>query len=202
MDLSSYYQSVFYQSRDSVSLTQQSVCDITSTQQNLYTLCENEYKQQGVCEDSYMQERCLFADGQVLNKYNQPNDSPPYISVSPPHHGRVPRIPPLAVLQQRRLAANARERKRANKINFAFNRLRKVLPGFEDREISKFEAIILAQDYIKQLVEILNNEEDKENTQVTALKWDKLEWNSYDKEDSKQGKAKMEDFEEKGSDED
>ena len=174
MDLSSYYQSVFYQSRDGVSFPQQSVCDITSTQQNLYTLCENKYKQQGVCTNSYMQERNLFDDDQVFKNYSPNPDSPPYISVSPPHHGRVPRIPPLAVLQQRRLAANARERKRANKINFAFNRLRKVLPGFEDREISKFEAIILAQDYIKQLVEILNKEEDKENTPVTALNTEKL----------------------------
>jgi hypothetical protein len=72
----------------------------------------------------------------------------------------------LAVLQQRRLAANARERKRANKINFAFNRLRKVLPGFEDREISKYEAIQLAQDYIKQLMEVLEtNGENKEDQQ-------------------------------------
>ena len=82
------------------------------------------------------------------------NTSPPD-SQRAPHQPKLPRIPPLAVLQQRRLAANARERKRANKINFAFSRLRRVLPGFQDREISKYEAIQLAQDYIKQLVEVL-----------------------------------------------
>ena len=71
---------------------------------------------------------------------------------------KLPKIPPIEILQQRRLAANARERKRANKINFAFNRLRKVLPGFSDREISKFEAIQLARDYIAQLSSML--EED------------------------------------------
>lgn len=74
---------------------------------------------------------------------------------------KLPKIPPIEILQQRRLAANARERKRANKINFAFNRLRKVLPGFTDREISKFEAIQLARDYIAQLSNML--EEDTNN---------------------------------------
>ena len=72
---------------------------------------------------------------------------------------RTPKIPPLEVLQQRRLAANARERKRANKINFAFNRLRRVLPGFSDREISKFEAIQLARNYIAQLTAVLQEDE-------------------------------------------
>ena len=72
---------------------------------------------------------------------------------------RPPKIPPIEVLQQRRLAANARERKRANKINFAFNRLRRVLPGFSDREISKFEAIQLARNYIAQLTAVLQEDE-------------------------------------------
>jgi atonal protein 1/7 len=76
----------------------------------------------------------------------------------------------LAVLQQRRLAANARERKITNKINFAFNMVRKVLPGFEDREISKYEAIQLAQDYIKQLVEVLETDgENKENHEDISI---------------------------------
>ena len=82
-------------------------------------------------------------------------------STSPGQHrtsssaSRLPKIPPLEVLQQRRLAANARERKRANKINFAFARLRRALPGFTEREISKFEAIQLARDYIAQLSQLL-----------------------------------------------
>ena len=174
MDLSSYYQSVFYQSMDSVSCTQHSVysvCDNTSTHHSVF---EKRYNQHSVSEYSDTQESYsdLFDDDQVFKRRSPPYDSPPYVSVSPPQPGRIPRIPPLAVLQQRRLAANARERKRANKINFAFNRLRKVLPGFQDREISKFEAIILAQDYIKQLVEILHNEEEKENSHT--LQADKL----------------------------
>ena len=69
--------------------------------------------------------------------------------------GRLPRIPPLAVLQKRRLAANARERKRMNKINSAFERLKKVLPGLENKELSKFESLQLAQDYILHLATVL-----------------------------------------------
>ena len=87
------------------------------------------------------------------------SDYPPSPSSSPSPPSRLPRIPPLHVLQKRRLAANARERKRADKINSAYGRLRQVLPGFHDREISKFEALQLAQDYIKHLARIL--EEDK-----------------------------------------
>ena len=85
---------------------------------------------------------------------------------------KLPKIPPIEVLQQRRLAANARERKRANKINFAFSRLRKVLPGFTDREISKFEAIQLARDYIAQLSTMLA--EDGAQACVTNVKQEKL----------------------------
>jgi hypothetical protein len=70
-------------------------------------------------------------------------------------HNRLPRIPPLAVLQKRRLAANARERKRMNKINTAFERLKRVLPGLENKELSKFESLQLAQDYILHLAQIL-----------------------------------------------
>ena len=89
--------------------------------------------------------------------------SPPGSATS--RKSKLPKIPPLEILQQRRLAANARERKRANKINFAFNRLRRVLPGFTDREISKFEAIQLARDYIHQLSSLL--ESDSASIQAT-----------------------------------
>ena len=116
-----------------------------------------------VCGEMYIQNspvyNCSSTDSYESDSFSaQFNTSPPD-SRTAPHQPKLPRIPPLAVLQQRRLAANARERKRANKINFAFNRLRKVLPGFQDREISKYEAIQLAQDYIKQLVEVLETDE-------------------------------------------
>ena len=143
MDLSSYYQSVFYQSKECVPCVY-SVCGEMYTQNSPVYNCPSTLSPES---DSY--ESDSFSP--------QFNTSPPY-SQTAPHQPKLPRIPPLAVLQQRRLAANARERKRANKINFAFSRLRKVLPGFEDREISKYEAIQLAQDYIKQLVEVLETD--------------------------------------------
>ena len=71
---------------------------------------------------------------------------------------RVPKIPPLAILQKRRLAANGRERKRMNSINGAFDRLRKVLPGVKDRDLSKFESLQMAQQYIIELMEILQQD--------------------------------------------
>ena len=70
--------------------------------------------------------------------------------------GRLPYIPALEILQKRRLAANARERKRMNKINGAFERLKGVLPGLEKSELSKFESLQLAQNYILHLAALLD----------------------------------------------
>lgn len=69
---------------------------------------------------------------------------------------KMPRIPSLEILQRRRLAANARERKRMNKINSAFDRLKRVLPGAKEKELSKFESLQLAQDYIIRMAMFLN----------------------------------------------
>lgn len=54
---------------------------------------------------------------------------------------------------RRRLAANARERKRMNGLNDAFERLRGVLPCHRDRPLSKMEALQMAQNYIMELVD-------------------------------------------------
>merc|ERR1711971_166672 len=71
---------------------------------------------------------------------------------------KVPKIPALEVLQKRRLAANGRERKRMTSINQGFDRLRKVLPGFKDRDLSKFESLQMATSYILELAEILKSQ--------------------------------------------
>ena len=78
---------------------------------------------------------------------------------------------PLHVRQKRRLAANARERKRMTSLNDAFARLRSILhkkqnythpEDTEDslqnpnQELSKMEALQMAQAYISQLSEMLN----------------------------------------------
>ncbi|XP_055371794.1 neurogenic differentiation factor 1-like [Condylostylus longicornis] len=58
--------------------------------------------------------------------------------------------------KQRRLAANARERKRMCKLNEAFERLKSVIPTLSnERNLSKFETLQLARTYIAALIELL-----------------------------------------------
>jgi len=58
--------------------------------------------------------------------------------------------------KRRRLAANARERRRMNGLNEAFDRLRGVVPAADDeRKLSKFETLQMAQTYIMALHEQL-----------------------------------------------
>ena len=81
---------------------------------------------------------------------------------------------PLHVRQKRRQASNARERKRMTSLNEAFTRLRAILPRKQsncsssqhvqsdesktnEKELSKMEALQMAQAYITQLVDVLHN---------------------------------------------
>ena len=59
---------------------------------------------------------------------------------------------PPEVRVKRRRAANARERKRVNKITDAFERLRDHVPNLiKDRKLSKFETLQMAMAYIGAL---------------------------------------------------
>ncbi|XP_050436340.1 protein atonal-like [Adelges cooleyi] len=59
--------------------------------------------------------------------------------------------------KRRRLAANARERRRMNNLNEAFDRLREVVPAADaERKLSKFETLQMAQTYIATLHELLD----------------------------------------------
>ena len=63
---------------------------------------------------------------------------------------------PLHIRQKRRTAANARERKRMNNLNTAFEKLRGILPQqHRDRPLSKMEALQMAQSYIEELTRTL-----------------------------------------------
>ena len=63
------------------------------------------------------------------------------------------------VMKKRRLAANARERRRMNSLNDAFDRLRDVVPSLgNDRKLSKFETLQMAQTYIAALYELLQRD--------------------------------------------
>lgn len=60
------------------------------------------------------------------------------------------------VMKKRRLAANARERRRMNSLNDAYEKLRDVLPNFgPDKKLSKYETLQMAQTYMNELKEIL-----------------------------------------------
>lgn len=69
------------------------------------------------------------------------------------------RPPSPAVMKKRRLAANARERRRMHSLNVAFDRLRDVVPSIgSDRKLSKYETLQMAQSYITALSELLIRE--------------------------------------------
>lgn len=60
------------------------------------------------------------------------------------------------VRKRRRLAANARERRRMDNLNKAFDRLRSVLPQLcDDRKLSKYDTLQMAQTYITTLADLL-----------------------------------------------
>lgn len=67
------------------------------------------------------------------------------------------RVTPV-VLKKRRLAANARERRRMQNLNQAFDRLRTFLPQLgQDRQLSKYETLQMAQTYISALYDLLDH---------------------------------------------
>lgn len=69
------------------------------------------------------------------------------------------RLPSPTVIKRRRLAANARERRRMNGLNEAFDRLRQVIPSLDaDHKLSKFETLQMAQTYIAALRELLERD--------------------------------------------
>ncbi|XP_054258504.1 protein atonal-like [Macrosteles quadrilineatus] len=72
------------------------------------------------------------------------------------HSAPVSRQPSPSVMRRRRLAANARERRRMSGLNEAFDRLREVIPSIgTDHKLSKFETLQMAQTYISALCDLL-----------------------------------------------
>ncbi|KAF4084555.1 hypothetical protein AMELA_G00107490 [Ameiurus melas] len=68
------------------------------------------------------------------------------------------RFPAERERRRRRLAANARERRRMLGLNVAFERLRSVIPRLQsDRRLSKSETLQMAQIYIGTLSEMLQD---------------------------------------------
>lgn len=74
--------------------------------------------------------------------------------------GKRTTAPIVQIEKTRRIAANARERRRMNGLNTAFDRLRTVLPSSmfqQQRRFSKYETLQMAQSYIAALQSILND---------------------------------------------
>ncbi|XP_077418044.1 protein atonal homolog 1a [Vanacampus margaritifer] len=66
--------------------------------------------------------------------------------------------PANGVQRQRRVAANARERRRMHGLNHAFDALRNVIPALDnDKKLSKYETLQMAQIYINALAELLED---------------------------------------------
>lgn len=71
--------------------------------------------------------------------------------------------------KRRRLAANARERRRMNGLNEAFDRLRGVVQAADDgRKLSKFETLQMAQTYIMTLHDLLDKDGRAKPTTTNA----------------------------------
>lgn len=66
------------------------------------------------------------------------------------------------VMKKRRIAANARERRRMNGLNEAFDALRNVVPmPGDEHKLSKYETLQMAKDYIKALGDLLEHGADE-----------------------------------------
>ncbi|XP_061546673.1 transcription factor atoh7 [Phyllopteryx taeniolatus] len=82
---------------------------------------------------------------------------------------------------RRRMAANARERKRMQGLNTAFDRLRKVVPQWgQDKKLSKYETLQMALSYIMALNRILT---DTKRHNTAHRQWVDLEFDGVQPDD-------------------
>ena len=91
-----------------------------------------------------------------VRRFSSPRGAPRGSGRRRGYHGNE-RAPSPTIVKKRRLAANARERRRMNGLNEAFDRLREVIPSLgEDHKLSKFETLQMAQTYISALCDLLD----------------------------------------------
>jgi hypothetical protein len=108
------------------------------------------------------------------NDYNNydsssPNDGRPVGNAKSNKRARREKMLPFEIRCKRRRAANARERKRMNGLNDAFEKLRDHVPNLgNDRKLSKFETLQMAQTYINALRDILQLGRSAGATTATA----------------------------------
>ena len=78
------------------------------------------------------------------------------------------------------MAANARERKRMNGLNDAFERLRQHIPELgNDRKLSKFETLQMAQTYISALRELVQTNKMPGQENSVTPKIDKISFDFW-----------------------
>ncbi|KAJ3610235.1 hypothetical protein NHX12_022329 [Muraenolepis orangiensis] len=82
---------------------------------------------------------------------------------------------------RRRMAANARERKRMEGLNTAFDCLRKVVPQWgQDNKLSKYETLQMALSYIMALSRILTDpKRQPAHSQWLDLQLDSVQADAY-----------------------
>jgi len=97
---------------------------------------------------------------------------PPTSQTKPPRKGKGGRKknlhpPTPIIMKHRRNMANARERKRMNGLNDAFERLREVVPNVNtEQKMSKIETLLVAQTYIKALAKLMESETESEQATI------------------------------------
>lgn len=119
-------------------------------------------------DETYYHHRTVVCPTTNENRADKTGIYHPYASVNQhsvsvlqlTEYNAKPRITSNAapeIMKRRRLAANARERRRMNSLNDAFDKLRDVVPSLgNDRKLSKFETLQMAQTYISALNELLS----------------------------------------------
>ena len=107
-----------------------------------------------------------FASPRVVTSMLQDTASEAFSSSSSPGSkkkgkgGRKKNLhpPTPTIMKHRRNMANARERKRMNGLNDAFERLREVVPNVNtEQKMSKIETLLVAQTYIKALAKLMDS---------------------------------------------
>jgi len=77
--------------------------------------------------------------------------------------------PTPTIMKHRRNMANARERKRMNGLNDAFERLREVVPNVNtEQKMSKIETLLVAQTYIKALAKLMDSVAEEEEDEAVS----------------------------------
>lgn len=122
--------------------------DFYGENNNIYNKYDYKYKSQGM--DSHSSMGGYSRQGYYDSKYKSDGSNSRKNTQSQTG---------VEVLKKRRLAANARERRRMNSLNDAFDRLRDVVPSLgNDRKLSKYETLQMAQTYIAALHELLQRD--------------------------------------------